>query len=76
MGQPEFELAYYDSTVQRINFVYIRWYKKNLQIKICTKIDLLLFSFISLVSLYNGISTFVGYLMPNPSFYNNSSGTT
>ena len=28
-----------------------------------------------LVSLFNGISTVVGYLMPKPSFLKNSSGT-
>ena len=28
-----------------------------------------------LVSLFNGISTFVGYLMPKPFFKKNSSGT-
>ena len=28
-----------------------------------------------LVSLFNGISTFVGYLMPKPFSYKNSSGT-
>ena len=28
-----------------------------------------------LVSLFNGKSTFVGYLMPKPSFLKNSSGT-
>ena len=28
-----------------------------------------------LVSLFNGISTFVGYLMPKPFFQKNSSGT-
>ena len=28
-----------------------------------------------LVSLFNDISTFVGYLMPKPSFQKNSSGT-
>ena len=28
----------------------------------------------SLISLFNGISTFVGYLMPEPSFKENSSG--
>ena len=28
-----------------------------------------------LVSLFNGISTFVGYLMPKPFFEKNSSGT-
>ena len=27
------------------------------------------------VCFFNGISTFLGYLMPNPSFYKNSSGT-
>ena len=30
----------------------------------------------SLVSLFNGISTFVGYLMPKPPFEKNSSGNT
>ena len=31
--------------------------------------------FADLVSLFNGISTYVGYLMPKPSFKKNSSGT-
>ena len=30
---------------------------------------------IGLVSLFNGISSFVGYLMPKPFSYKNSSGT-
>ena len=30
---------------------------------------------IGLVSLFDGISTFVGYLMPKPFFKKNSSGT-
>ena len=30
---------------------------------------------LSLVSLFNGIPIFVGYLMPNPAFKKNSSGT-
>ena len=30
---------------------------------------------LSLVSLFNGISTFKGYLMPKSSLYKNSSGT-
>ena len=29
----------------------------------------------NLVSLFNGISTYIGYLMPKPSFKKNSSGT-
>ena len=29
----------------------------------------------SLVSLFNGISTFLGYLIPNPSFLKNINGT-
>ena len=33
------------------------------------------FVWFSLVSLFNGISTFVGYLTPNPSFQKNSNGT-
>ena len=28
------------------------------------------------ISLFNGISTFLGYLIPKPSFYKNSSDTT
>ena len=28
-----------------------------------------------LISLFNGIYTFVGYLMPNPALYKDSSGT-
>ena len=31
-------------------------------------------SLIDLVSLFNGISTFIGYLMPKPFFEKNSSG--
>ena len=33
------------------------------------------FGLVWLVSLFNGISTFVGYLMPNPFSEKNSSGT-
>ena len=33
------------------------------------------FVWFSLVSLFHGISTFVGYLMPNPFSLKNSSGT-
>ena len=32
--------------------------------------------YIGLVSLFNGISIFVDYLMPKPSLQKNSSGTT
>ena len=34
--------------------------------------EVVVFIFISLVSLFNGISTFVGYLMPKPSLLKNS----
>ena len=34
-----------------------------------------MFNTFGLVSLLNGISTFVGYLMPKPSFKKNSNGT-
>ena len=37
--------------------------------------DLFLFVCLGLVSLFNGISTFVGYLMPKPFSKKNSSGT-
>ena len=52
MQQLEFELAYYDSTIHCFNYYTMR----------TSPIYLIWFG---LVSLFNGISTFVGYLMPN-----------
>ena len=33
------------------------------------------FTYIGLVSLFNGISTFMGYFMPEPSMYKNNNDT-
>ena len=49
--------------------------KKDLFFQIMSNFKINYYSWFSLVSLFNGVSTFVGYLMPKQSFQKNISGT-
>ena len=51
------------------NQIDISLYKNSFKVIFCT---VLLFSVLVSVSLFKGISTFVSYLTPNPSFQKNS----
>ena len=67
------------STPSSVDFLSVT---ASLQLKMKRTLKVLLFLQIyiyiyiySLVSLFNGISTFVGYLMPKPFSWKNSTGT-
>ena len=56
---------------------YSMWTYNWCLVRVCMKIPAPAdkFDWFGLVSLFNGISTFVGYLMPKPFSEKNSSGT-
>ena len=56
--------------MQKVNDAYLMQTNQKF-----TKISKKVFLNIFVCLLFNGISTFLGYLMPNPSFYKDSSGT-
>ena len=63
-------ISYYDN-----NYTIVFAHNIYVCVYVCVCVCVCVHIWFGLVSLFNGISTFVGYLMPNLFFEKNSSGT-